>query len=627
MRIERLENIANIIAGQSPPSSTYNNDGNGLPFFQGKADFGQIYPQVRTWCTEPLKIAEPNDILISVRAPVGPTNITNIKSAIGRGLSAIRAGKEIDFKFLFHFLRFYEPKFAGKTRGSTFDSITQEDLKKIQVPLPDLQTQQQIVAVLDKAQSIIDKRKDSLQLLDKLLRDTFLNMFGDPVSNLKKWPTGIIKDLVESVNYGTSEKSADKGKYPYIRMNNVTYEGYFDFSDLKYINADKNSLEKFGLKNGDLVFNRTNSKDLVGKTAVYKGNDDVIIAGYLIRIRTNTKANSDYISGYLNSIHGKATLKNMCKNIIGMANINAQELQGINILIPPVSVQNKYSKVVDQQQELRKKLNSNLQQIETLFQSLLQKAFKGELEMQISVEERIKKGLSILRNAKEKKQETQEISEKNLYSNQKIEQPELITAGKPEKKEPPLEETDIRKEDKDEQYEPKYLTLEEQKKYIDWDTIEEPLEKMLKGSTEDDPVSFSVLKNWPVAQRTEATGFWNKAANWLSDGFNAVGKEMDKHREGMQQALYAGLRNFIRIEFATQSFTFTELKERLIREWFYPAFDLLSDFTMEELESDSGCLIQFFPGDEFLSAGNQGNNYRPSNGLEKKIYLTYKQHT
>src|ERR1700755_431240 len=100
----KLVKVAKINMGQSPPSSSYNSVGEGLPFFQGKADFGDIYPSVRFHCTEPTRIAHKDDILMSVRAPVGSININRVEACIGRGLAAIRSSKEIEQKYLYHFL-------------------------------------------------------------------------------------------------------------------------------------------------------------------------------------------------------------------------------------------------------------------------------------------------------------------------------------------------------------------------------------------------------------------------------------------------------------------------------------------------------------------------------------------
>lgn len=115
----KLDEASDIILGQSPPSSTYNETGNGLPFYQGKLEFGEIYPTPQKWCTAPKKIAEKGDVLISVRAPVGPTNICPEKSCIGRGLAAIRPLGGIETFFILYLMRTFENLISEKSTGST----------------------------------------------------------------------------------------------------------------------------------------------------------------------------------------------------------------------------------------------------------------------------------------------------------------------------------------------------------------------------------------------------------------------------------------------------------------------------------------------------------------------------
>nr|WP_241752844.1 restriction endonuclease subunit S [Brevibacillus agri] len=211
-------------------------------------------------------------------------------------------------------------------------------------------------------------------------------MFGDPATNQKGYPKGTIKDLIIEANYGTSKKANEgTGQFPYLRMNNITYQGYMDYSNLKYIDLDDKEQEKYLVQKGDLLFNRTNSKELVGKTAVFDSDEKMAIAGYIVRVRTNDIGNPYFISGYLNSKHGKKVLQEMCKNIIGMANINAQELQNIAILIPPRELQDSYERKFKAILEEKKKHLAQLQQLETNFQALLQKAFKGELTVKDGV--------------------------------------------------------------------------------------------------------------------------------------------------------------------------------------------------------------------------------------------------
>ncbi len=119
-----LGEACHVVMGQSPPGDTYNAIGVGLPFFQGKAEFGPLYPTAVKWCSEPTKIAEAGDILISVRAPVGPTNLCQEKSCIGRGLAAVRAHTDMPNRYFLYFLQTARNELADKATGTTFAGIT-----------------------------------------------------------------------------------------------------------------------------------------------------------------------------------------------------------------------------------------------------------------------------------------------------------------------------------------------------------------------------------------------------------------------------------------------------------------------------------------------------------------------
>jgi len=164
------KNIAKIIMGQSPPSTTYNQDRIGLPFYQGKTDFGDLYPSPRIWCSIPNKIAESGDILISVRAPVGPVNMCREKSCIGRGLAAIRPTNQIDNFFLFYYFKYIEGTWTG--RGSTFGAIKKRELENLQIPLPPLPEQKRIIAYLDniqqKAQTLQKFQEETEKEIERL---------------------------------------------------------------------------------------------------------------------------------------------------------------------------------------------------------------------------------------------------------------------------------------------------------------------------------------------------------------------------------------------------------------------------------------------------------------------------
>lgn len=154
-----LGEVCEIIAGQSPPGSTYRTSPEGLPFFQGKADFGKTNPVARVWCVEPTKIARSGDILISVRAPVGPTNVADVECCIGRGLAAIRCGKNSDRDFILNALRHFEATLVKKGSGSTFEAINRDDLESFEIPLPPLSEQKRIAAVLNEQIAAVEKAR------------------------------------------------------------------------------------------------------------------------------------------------------------------------------------------------------------------------------------------------------------------------------------------------------------------------------------------------------------------------------------------------------------------------------------------------------------------------------------
>ena len=177
----RLGDVSEIIAGQSPPGSTYRKSPEGLPFFQGKADFGVLYPVARVWCVQPSKIALPGDILISVRAPVGPTNIANIKCCIGRGLAAVRCGRQVDRDFILYALRTFEADLAAKAAGSTFEAISRRDLEGLELPIPSLAEQKRIAAILNEQMAAVERARKAAEakldainaLPSALLREAF----------------------------------------------------------------------------------------------------------------------------------------------------------------------------------------------------------------------------------------------------------------------------------------------------------------------------------------------------------------------------------------------------------------------------------------------------------------------
>jgi len=286
----------------------------------------------------------------------------------------------LHLRYAYHFLETYLETLREQSIGGIIKYIKLGNLTEAAIPLPPLAEQKQIAEILDAADALRSKRRESLAQLDTLLQSTFIDMFGDPVTNPKGWEEGTIGDLLESVNYGTSKKAdLEEGAYPILRMNNITYTGEWDFSSMKYIDLDDKDLSKHLVHKGHILFNRTNSKELVGKTAVFRRDAPMVFAGYLVRGITNDFADPEYIGAFMNTPQIKQFLQNKCKSIVGMANINAKEFQAIPIPKPPIALQRRFAAIVESVEQQKARMRAHLAELDTLFASLQQRAFNGEL--------------------------------------------------------------------------------------------------------------------------------------------------------------------------------------------------------------------------------------------------------
>ena len=293
----------------------------------------------------------------------------NVDTAFG-----LSAKREILMpRYLYYFCQYFD--FERLNKAVTIPSLTKSDLLKIELELPTIETQKKMVDRLIKVEQIIQLKKRELQKLNILVKSRFAEMFGDPIMNPKGWKVVTIGDIVTEVRYGTSKPAVEGGKYPYLRMNNLTADGHLDLNDLKYIDISDDEVEKCVVRKGDVLFNRTNSIDLVGKTAVFDLPDDMVIAGYIIRVRLNEKILPEVLSQYMNLEALKDILRSMAKGAVNQANINAQELQSIRVYVPDIELQKQFVEMKDQVDKLKSKIQKSLEKTQLLFDSLMQKYF------------------------------------------------------------------------------------------------------------------------------------------------------------------------------------------------------------------------------------------------------------
>jgi len=455
----QLGEIAEIILGQSPPSSTYNEEGRGLPFYQGKLEFGKSYPTPRKWCMAPKKIAEKGDVLISVRAPVGPTNVCREKSCIGRGLAAIRGLGGIGTFFILYVLRAFENEIVRKGTGTTFSAIGGDKLKALEIPLPPLNEQERIVAKLEELFTRLDagvegllkvkaqlKRyrqavlkhafegklteewrkthKDQLEPATKLLEQikqerkrteernnslSFVEVSYLPVlpENWLWTELGEIADVVLGQSPPSSTYNETAEGLPF-------YQGKLEFGKMyptprKWCTEPQKIAEK-----GDVLIsvrapvgptNICPEKSCIGRgLAAIRGYDGILqfFIFYVLRASEGT-------------IAGKGTGTTF-KAITG------GQLRNIKIPLAPIAEQRKIVEIIEQlffiADEIEKNVEQGIRQAERLRQSLLKVAFEGRLVPQHPSDEPAEKLLQRIKEERAKPEGEKNINQKKTKPKQ-----------------------------------------------------------------------------------------------------------------------------------------------------------------------------------------------------------------
>lgn len=273
-------------------------------------------------------------------------------------------------KFLFYFCDWYD--FEKHNKAVTIPSLTKRDLLKIQIQIPSITDQQRIVSELDQLNELISLKQEQLKEYDALAQSLFYEMF---LNTNNSWPLKTIGELSSDVKYGTSKAGGIEGKYKYLRMNNLTDDGHLDLRDLKYIDLSENELEKYVVRRGDILFNRTNSREKVGKTALYWEDENMVIAGYIIRVRLRESVDPIYFVKYMNTPYMKKVLRKLAKGAVGQANINAQQMQSIQVPLPPLSLQHSFAtkiRAIEAQKDL---LKQSIGELQTLLASRMQEYF------------------------------------------------------------------------------------------------------------------------------------------------------------------------------------------------------------------------------------------------------------
>ena len=376
---KRLGDVCSILNGFAFKSREYVSSGIRIIRIANVQDgyisdeLPQFYPDESISMFEKYLLHE-NDLLISLTGNVGRVALlpsAMLPAALNQRVACLRT-HNVNKKYIYHFLQnvVFKQDCIDASTGIAQLNLSTEWLKEYKILLPPISCQKKIVDELDRINELIEVKRSQLADLDLLAQSLFYEMFGEPFLNPMGWDIKAFGDLTDSINYGTSLPATEGGRYPYLRMNNLTDNGYLDLSNLKYIDIPDEDVDKCLVKDGDILFNRTNSREKVGKTALYDREDNMVIAGYIIRVRTNRNfLNPIFAVRYMNMPELKNHLRKICRGAVNQANINSKEMAAIPFLVPPIELQNQFAAKIKTIEEQKTRIDSSLTDLQTLLAS------------------------------------------------------------------------------------------------------------------------------------------------------------------------------------------------------------------------------------------------------------------
>jgi type I restriction enzyme S subunit len=373
--VRELGEVATVQMGQSPPGKTYNTAGDGLPFFQGKAEFGEDSPVAIKWCSQPLRIAEAGDVLLSVRAPVGPTNFATERCCIGRGLAAIR-GKptQCNQSYIRYFLRRFEVDIAARGIGSTFAAINRTDIERLQIPVPPLAEQERMVALLDEADELRKLRAQADRRTVDLIPALFHEMFGDPEHT--DLPVKPLAELVlpdRPITYGILKPGPDiEGGIQYVRVLDIKQNRLHVHQLVRTSKAIAAQYKRSTLRSGDVL---VSIRGTVGRTCIVPLElDGANITQDTARLAIISSVESRYVVEFINTPWAQNW---MGRRILGQAvkGINLGDLRKLPVPVPPLSLQQEFAQRVTGIRAMEAEQAGSRKRLDDLFQAMLHRAF------------------------------------------------------------------------------------------------------------------------------------------------------------------------------------------------------------------------------------------------------------
>lgn len=383
----KLGDICSIVSGTTPKSNRpeyWDGDINWVTPAELNDDSDIIYESQRKITEQAvqdssLKPFPAGTVLLSSRAPIGKVAIAGVEMYCNQGFKNLICSNRIYNRYLYHFLKNSTEYLNSLGRGATFKEISKSIVENIEIPLPPLDEQRRIAAVLDKVSCLIAKRREQLDKLDELVKARFVEMFGDPVLNPMDWPTyhlADMADIVSGITKGRKTKEQNLIEVPYMAVSNVK-DGHIDWTTIKTILATQSEIDQYRLLPDDVLMTEGGDPDKLGRGAIIqKPLENCIHQNHIFRVRLNENVILPvYFAEFLQHQKAKQYFLRCAKQTTGIASINMTQLKELPTLVPPRALQKDFTNTVERINKSKLTIQQSLDKLEVLKKALMQQYF------------------------------------------------------------------------------------------------------------------------------------------------------------------------------------------------------------------------------------------------------------
>lgn len=394
--VEPLSNITEVIMGQSPDSTSYNDIGDGIPFYQGKTEFGSKYPIVKKWCNKPNKIAEKDDVLISVRAPVGEVNICADRSCIGRGLGALRSiEKKSFYLYIFYTIQYLKGKLELLGQGSTFSAINGSELRGLLIPTPNIIEQQKIAEILSTVDEQIENTEQLIEKTIELKKGLMQKLLTKGIGHTEfkqtelgeipvKWDVEELDNIVEKITDGAHKtpRYTDSG-VPFLRVSDIQAKE-INWADTKYISHAEHAelIKRCNPQKGDILLSKNGTIGVV-KLIDWDDEFSIFVSLCLIKLKSvNSLLDSKFLAYYISSDLAQKQFKDSSKQGT-VTNLHLIEIKKVKIPILNISEQQKIAAILSSVDEQIESYEQEKEKYLQLKKGLMQQLLTGKMRVTV----------------------------------------------------------------------------------------------------------------------------------------------------------------------------------------------------------------------------------------------------